>query len=199
MNTAISDRLIESTVKPTSRVPRSAACIGGMPASMWRDTFSRTTTASSTTKPVAIVSAISDRLLMLKPARYMTPKLPTSDTGTATAGISVARRLRRNTSTTAMTSTMAIASASPTSRSDARMVVVRSIITSRSIAAGIEARRSGNSSRTRSVVSMMLAPGWRLRITNTAGRPSAEPAVRRSCTESSTSAMSERRTAAPLR
>ena len=30
-NTAISDRLIDTTVKPTSRAPRSAACKRGMP------------------------------------------------------------------------------------------------------------------------------------------------------------------------
>ena len=97
MNTATSERLIDSTVKPTSRAPAqrrlaAAAC----PASMWRAMFSSTTIASSTTKPVAMVSAISDRLSRLKPSRYMTPNVPISDTGTATLGISVARTLRRN-------------------------------------------------------------------------------------------------------
>ena len=52
--------------------------------------FSIITIASSTTKPVAMVSAISVRLLIEKPARYMTPKVPTSDSGTATLGMSVA-------------------------------------------------------------------------------------------------------------
>ena len=65
MNTAINDKLIDSTVKPTSRAPRSAARTGATPFSMWRDTFSRTTMASSTTKPVAMVSAISERLFKL--------------------------------------------------------------------------------------------------------------------------------------
>ena len=65
MNTAISDRLIDSTVKPTSCAPRSAACIRGMPASRWREMFSSTTMASSTTKPVAMVSAINDRMSRL--------------------------------------------------------------------------------------------------------------------------------------
>ena len=64
-NTAISDRLIEITVKPTSALPRSAASFGSRPASRWRTMFSSTTTASSTTKPVPIVSAISERLSML--------------------------------------------------------------------------------------------------------------------------------------
>ena len=65
MNTAINDRLIDTTVKLTSRAPRKAASIGGTPFSRWRDTFSSTTIASSTTKPVAMVSAISERLSRL--------------------------------------------------------------------------------------------------------------------------------------
>ena len=60
MNTATSDRLMDSTVKPTSRDPRSAARIGDMPRSTWRMMFSSTTMASSTTKPVATISAISE-------------------------------------------------------------------------------------------------------------------------------------------
>ena len=65
MNTATSDRLIDSTVKPTSRAPRSAASKRSMPASIWRVVFSSTTIASSTTKPVATVSAIRLRLFRL--------------------------------------------------------------------------------------------------------------------------------------
>ena len=98
-----------------------------MPCSMWRDVFSSTTIASSTTKPVAIVSAISVKLLTEKPNRYITPNVPISDTGTATLGISVARALRRNRNTTRTTSTTAMASERSVSRSDARIVVVRSI------------------------------------------------------------------------
>ena len=52
--------------------------------------FSTMTMASSTTKPVAMVSAISVRLLIEKPARYITPKVPTSDSGTTTLGMIVA-------------------------------------------------------------------------------------------------------------
>ena len=64
-NTATSDRLIERTVNPTSRAPSSAAASRVWPASTCRAMFSSTTIASSTTKPVAMVSAISDRLSML--------------------------------------------------------------------------------------------------------------------------------------
>ncbi len=84
-----------------------------MPFSMWRDVFSSTTIASSTTKPVAMVSAISVKLLIEKPARYITPNVPTSETGTATLGISVARPSRRNTNTTRITSTTEIGERAP--------------------------------------------------------------------------------------
>ena len=65
MNTAMSERLMEITVNPTSRAPRSAARNGDIPCSMWRVTFSSTTIASSTTNPAAMVSAMSERLLRL--------------------------------------------------------------------------------------------------------------------------------------
>ena len=61
----MSDRLIEITVKLTSALPLSAASKGFMPSSIWRVTFSSTTTASSTTKPVPMVNAMSDRLSRL--------------------------------------------------------------------------------------------------------------------------------------
>ncbi len=62
MNTASSETVMLMMVKPICLAPRSAASRGGTPCSMKRLTFSVTTIASSTTNPVAIVSAISDRL-----------------------------------------------------------------------------------------------------------------------------------------
>jgi len=65
MNTATSDRLIERTVKPISPAPFNAAWRGGRPPSMCRSMFSITTMASSTTKPTAMVSPMSERLSRL--------------------------------------------------------------------------------------------------------------------------------------
>ena len=96
MNTAISDTVSEITVKPISLAPFSEASIADSPFSMWRTMFSIITMASSTTKPVPIVSAISDRLSRLKPEKYMTPKAVISDSGSATPAIRVARSERRN-------------------------------------------------------------------------------------------------------
>ena len=123
----------------------------------------------------------------------------TSDTGTATAGIAAARQRRRNRNTTRITSAIATSSVRSTSRSEARMVAVLSEATSRSIAAGIEARSAGRIAFTRSTVAITFAPGWRRIRISTAGRPSASPAFRRSWTESLTLATSPRRTGAPSR
>ncbi len=161
MNTATSDRLIDSTVKPTSRAPKRAAAKRDMPASMWRVMFSSTTIASSTTKPVATVKAMSDKLSMLNPRRYMMPNVPINDTGTAIEGMSVARPLRRNRNTTRMTRHEAIMSVRSMSAREARIVVERSTATPISIAGEIEALSSGMSASTRSTVSMMLALGAR--------------------------------------
>src|SRR5271165_2460560 len=67
--------------------------------------FSTITMASSTTKPVEMVSAISERLSRLYPRAYIAPKVPTSDSGTATLGMMVAYRLRKNRKITSTTST----------------------------------------------------------------------------------------------
>ncbi len=65
MNTATSEVLMDTTVKPISRAPCIAAANGFIPASRCRVMFSMTTMASSTTKPVETVSAISERLSKL--------------------------------------------------------------------------------------------------------------------------------------
>ena len=65
MNTAISDIEIDRMVKPIWPAPFRAASIGVAPSSMSRTMFSIMTMASSTTKPTAIVSAISERLSRL--------------------------------------------------------------------------------------------------------------------------------------
>ena len=65
MRTAMSDTVRERMVNPICADPRSAASSGVTPASIWRAMFSIITIASSTTKPVEMVSAISVRLLRL--------------------------------------------------------------------------------------------------------------------------------------
>src|SRR5579872_2839268 len=101
--------------------------------------FSITTMASSTTKPVEMVSAMSDRLSMLYPNRYITPNVPTSDTGTATLGMIVVRTLLRNTKTTRMTRMTEMESDFSTSWTEDRIDTVWSRLTLILMVCGISA------------------------------------------------------------
>ena len=62
INTAINEMVRDMMVKPICPAPAIAASIGAMPSSRYRTMFSIITIESSTTKPVATMSAISDRL-----------------------------------------------------------------------------------------------------------------------------------------
>ena len=106
MSTAINDTVSEIIVKPIWAAPLRAASRGRSPSSTYRAMFSIMTIASSTTKPVAMVIAINVRLLRLYPSRYITPKDPTSERGTATLGITVPDTVRRKTKITSTTRTM---------------------------------------------------------------------------------------------
>ncbi len=93
-NTAFSTSTIAITGRLTSAIARRVASRALTCSSrMCRSTFSSTTIASSTTIPIA--STMPNRVseLIEKPSRYMPANVPTSDTGTATDGMIVARRL----------------------------------------------------------------------------------------------------------
>src|SRR6201999_1468244 len=105
--------------------------------------FSSTTMASSTTNPVATVSAIREKMLRLYPSRYITAKVATSDTDTATTGTSVALPLRRNANTTRITRITAMISVISTSNSEVRIVIERSTARLISIAGETDARNIG--------------------------------------------------------
>ena len=131
--------------------------------------FSITTMASSTTKPVAIVSAISERLSRLKSSSYMIASAPTSESGTERLGMIVAGMLRRNRKITSTTSPTASESSNSTSCTEARIVVVRSVRGWISIDCGSEAVRRGSSFLMLSTTWITLAPGWRWMLTISAG------------------------------
>ncbi|MDT4874304.1 hypothetical protein FQZ97_1095970 [compost metagenome] len=88
-------RVASSGDSPSSRITRS--------------TFSTTTMASSTSRPMARIMANMVRVLMLKPQAARMPKVPSSTTGTVIVVMMVARKfcknrnITRNTSTTAST------------------------------------------------------------------------------------------------
>ena len=161
--------------------------------------FSIMTMASSTTKPVAMVSAMIDRLFRLNPARYITARVPTSDSGTDRLGIRVARASPKKAKITATTSTTAKASSICTSRTEARMVRVRSVSTVMSSEFGRVSRSCGSSTLIRSTTSMTLAPGWRWTFRITAWVLFIQAAILVFSCASSTDPTSRSRTGAPLR
>ena len=88
---------------------------------MLRSTFSTTTMASSTTMPMASTSPNSDRLLSEKPNIAMKKKVPMSDTGMATIGMTAARQVCRNRITTSTTRMIASPMVSTTASTDCWM------------------------------------------------------------------------------
>ena len=88
----------------------NAASFGVMPSSMWRSTPSTTTIASSTTRPMASTRPNRESVLMEKPNTGKSMNVPTSDTGTASSGIRVARQPCKKRYTTRITSASAIKS-----------------------------------------------------------------------------------------
>ena len=159
MNTAISEIEMVKMVKPTSPAPLSAASNGSSPSSMRRQITSSMTMASSTTKPTATDMAISERLSRLKFSGSIRAAVASSDSGITRLGIRVARRFKRKVKITTTTSPMVISSVTSTSCTEARIVWVRSEMTSTWIAGGMLASRPGRAARMRSTVWMTFEPG----------------------------------------
>ena len=65
MNTAASDSVMLTMVKPISAEPACDAASGSSHISIWRTMFSSMTMASSTTKPMERMRAIMERLSRL--------------------------------------------------------------------------------------------------------------------------------------
>ena len=106
-NTAARMSAIAMTGPETSSIAFSVASFGAMPCSMWCITASTTTIASSTTMPMASTRPSSDSTLIEKPSSGKNMNAPTSETGTVSSGISVARQFCRKTNTTMITRTTA--------------------------------------------------------------------------------------------
>jgi hypothetical protein len=126
MNTAASESVIDTMVKPISFAPSRVAWRRFLPISRWRVMFSSITIASSTTKPTQSVSAISEMLSRLKPKAYISAKVPTIDIGSARLGMTVAVTLRRKAKMTPTTRASASSSVNCTSRTESRIGCERS-------------------------------------------------------------------------
>src|SRR5262249_24899777 len=124
---------------------------------------------------------------------------PTNDKGTERLGIMVAGRVRRNTKITSTTSATASASSNSTSATDARMVVVRSLTTSTSTAAGRFATIVGSTRLIVSTTSITFGPGCGRTLGIMAGVVSSKGPSFVFTGPATTLATSERRTGPPLR
>ena len=107
-NTAVSTMTMPTSAPLIWPIALIVASFGGRPCwPMMRSTFSTTTMASSTSRPMASTIANMVSVLIEYPNAASTPNVPISTTGTAMVGISVARQFCRNRYITTTTSAMA--------------------------------------------------------------------------------------------
>ena len=125
IKTADNTNAIATTGPCTSAIATSVASTGLSPRSMCCSTFSITTIASSTTKPIAKTIANNVSVLIVKSKTVNAAKVPSNDTGTANNGIIVARKLCRNMKITRTTKTNASKNVCATSLIDA---VINSVL-----------------------------------------------------------------------
>jgi len=98
-NTATIDSVVASTARPISAVPSMEASNGFLPICTWRTMFSRTTMASSISKPTHRLSAIMVIMLMVKPSRFMKKNVPIRAMGSVKPVMTVERQEFRNKNT----------------------------------------------------------------------------------------------------
>ena len=121
MKTAASVTPMPTSAGVISFMDLRVASLGDRPSSLiTRSTFSTTTMASSTSRPMASTIANMVSMLMEYPSADNTPNVPSSTTGTAMAGIMVARKFCKKIYITITTSSMASASVLTTSVIEAR-------------------------------------------------------------------------------
>ena len=171
-----------NTADSTSAMPTSAPLIcpialrvasrAGSPSSrITRSTFSTTTIASSTSRPIASTIANIVSVLMPKPKAASTAKVPSSTTGTASVGISVARKFCRNSSITRKTSPIASSSVITTPWMDSFTTGVVSCGIATCRPGGKCASSSARCARTAAAVSSALAPDCCMMPRPAAGLP----------------------------
>ncbi len=120
------------------------------------------------------------------------------ESGTVTAAATVGTSRRMNIITTSSTRAMVSSSVICTSSTLARMVAVRSELTTTLMSGGIQARSWGSSALMRSAVSMTFAPATLLMYSRIAGVLPSQAASRLLATPSITVETSASRTAAPF-
>ncbi len=95
-NTATIANVVAITARPISSVPSRAAVLWSLPMPKCRTMFSRTTMASSMSRPMHSDSAISVRKLSVKPKAYSAMNVAITAMGSVRPVMIVLRQLCRN-------------------------------------------------------------------------------------------------------
>ncbi|MDT4836824.1 hypothetical protein FQZ97_705380 [compost metagenome] len=156
-NTATMDSVVASTARPISCVPSMAASNGRLPICTWRTMFSRTTMASSISKPTDSVSAISVIMLMVNPKRFMKKKVPISAMGSVRPVMTVERQEFRNKNTISTVSSAPSISVRRTLSTDTRMGREPSAICSSRMPGGSSDRKASTAAFRPSVTAMVFS------------------------------------------
>ena len=106
-NTTIVVSVDALTAVPTSSLPNIAASRGAVPRSTFVAMFSSTTTALSTTIPIAIARLAIEMMLIVQPIVHRKMNARISENGIVSAMISADRTLRRKKNAVSTTNTNA--------------------------------------------------------------------------------------------
>src|ERR1700722_12439470 len=159
-NTATSTNEVATTAPATSFMAIEAALCGSeIPSVMWRWTFSMTTMASSTTRPVARVRPNKVSVLIEKPRIFTNAKVPINETGMVMAGMKVLRQSCRKMKMTSTTRPMASSKVYSTSLIDSPTTLVVSKATAYLIPGGKRLDNRSNSAFAALSTVSALAPG----------------------------------------
>src|SRR3984885_14075893 len=144
-NTEMSTREVAMTALVTSAIATEVAMCGSVCSSLiCRCTFSITTMASSTTRPVASVMPNMVNELIEKSKILMKANVPIRDTGMVIAGMMVARQSSKKRKITIMTMMTASPRVPTTSRMESPITVVVSKGTSYFMPGGNDLAKSSN-------------------------------------------------------
>lgn len=196
-NTATMAKVVAITASPISSVPSRAAVAWSLPMARWRTMFSRTTMASSISRPMHSDSAISVRKLSVNPNALRAMKVAMTASGSVRPVITVLRQLWRNRKTISTVSVAPSRIVSLTRLTEASTLSAVELTTRSSTAAGRRSRRTLTASATPLPVSTMLASCAFWMSSVIAGRPLIRANDVSSFSPSTMSATCDRKTAAP--
>ena len=189
-NTATMVSVVAVTASPISAVPLSDAVRWSSPIAWWRTMFSRTTIASSISRPTQIDSARSVTRLIVKPMAYITRKVPIREIGSVSPVMTVERQEDRNRNTISTVRSAPSTILRWTLETELRMEVEASRTTTSFTSGGSCALLSASAVfLTPSTTAMVFSPCAFTTSIDTARAPLTSELVSRSCSLSTISAI----------